>query len=303
MKLFIIGFLLWVCHGMLSAQSFRNGLEGRWEDDVSTSSFSFQLMVDDDYLSFLKIPQAKILDKPAVPRKKLRTYKWLDGQHIRYARLPDKDPLRAKQNPPKHSLMRVDSIVKDLLYVTLSDGEWPKKELDSILNASDSWRPLFSDRKIRYRRLNLQKQLNRARLLGLWEDRNSKDSVSLQFYVEKGVFGFSKVHKKDSANPTAIKPNGGYDYYWITDNVLYYRRQKQTAYTANKTNNNPNVYVLMRIDQLDRNTLKVTLSARPFDKAGLDYIKNENNLDVYFQDNKFTYRRIPIVEEPSGPDS
>jgi hypothetical protein len=59
----------------------------------------------------------------------------------------------------------------------------------------------------------------------------------------------------------------------------------------------------MRIDQLDRNTLKVTLSARPFDKAWLDYIKNENNLDVYFQDNKFTYRRIPIVEEPSGPDS
>ncbi|MGH1335553.1 MAG: hypothetical protein ACRBFS_05440 [Aureispira sp.] len=303
MRFVIIGCLSWMLSSTLWAQSPKEALTGRWEDDASTSSNFYQLVVNKDHMAFLRVPQAKILDKLSMPRKTLNTYRWVDDRHVRYSKLPDQNPLRAKQNPPKHSLMRVDSIVKDLMYVTLSDNSWLSKDLDSILKASENWRPLFSDRKVRYRRLNLAKQLNRARLLGLWEDRSSKDSTSLQFYVEKGIFGFSKVEAKDAATPTAIKPNSGYHYHWITDNILYYRRQEQTGYSATPRNKNPNVYVLMRIDQLDRNTLKVTLSARPFDEAGLDYIKEENQLNTYFQKDEIIYRRIPIVEPPSDPDS
>lgn len=302
MKFVILSYLCWLSCSTLWAQPNKKALIGRWEDDASTSSSSYQLSVDKEYLAFLKIPQAKILDKPAIDRKKLNTYKWIDDHHVRYAKLPDLNPMRAKQNPPKHALMRVDSIVKDLMYLTLSDDSWLSQDLDSILENNKDWRSLFSDRKIRYRRLNLEKQRNRARLLGLWEDTNSKDSTSLQFYVEKGIFAFSKVEAKDANQPTVIKPNTGYHYHWITDNILYYKKKESTGYGAAR-NKNPNVYVLMRIDQLDRNTLKVTLSARPFDEAGLDYIKQENQLNTYFQDNKLTYRRIPIVEEPSKPDS
>lgn len=303
MKFVIIGWFFWLCCSPAQAQSLKDALTGRWEDDASTSSTSYELVVNKDYLAFLKIPQAKLLDKLEMPRKTLNTYSWIGERYVRYAKLPDLNPLRAKQNPPKHSLMRVDSVVKDLLYVTFSDKSWLSKDLDSILKAKEDWRSLFSDKKVRYRRLNLAKQQNRARLLGLWEDKNSKDSVSLQFYVEKGIFGFSRIETKDAKEPTVIKPNAGYYYQWITDNVLYYRRQEQTGYTTYSLNKNPNVYVLMRIEQLDRNKLVVTLSARPFDEAGLDYIKQENNLDTYFQDDKITYKRISIVEPIAKPDS
>lgn len=303
MKLFTFVCFYWILSNSVLAQSPQEAFLGRWEDDASTSSNSYQLVVNKDHITFLRIPQAKILDKLSIPRKKLNTYRWVDQRHVRYAKLPDKNPLRAKQNPPKHSLMRVDSVVKDLMYITLSDNSWLSKDLDSILKASDNWRPLFSDKKIRYRRLNLEKQHNRSRLLGLWEDSKSSDSISLQFYVEKGIFGFSKIKAKDVAAPTTIKPNSGYHYYWITDNILYYRRQKQTGFVTNRANKTTNVYVLMRIDKLDRNTLEVTLSTRPFDKAGLDYIKQENQLNTYFQDDKLTYKRIPIVEPSAVPDS
>ncbi len=304
MRYVIIGWLCWMISSSTWAQSPKEALSGRWEDDASTSGNSYQFVMDDDYLAFVKVPQAKILEPLPMPRKTLNTYTWVDARHVRYAKLPDQNPLRAKQNPPKHSLLRVDSIVKDLLYVTLSDDSWLSKDLDSILqvDVAVNYRRLFSNRKVRYRRLNLEKQRNRARLLGLWEDRNSSDSVSLQFYVEKGIFGFSKVEAKDAAAPTAIKPNAGYYYQWITDDILYYRRQERTGFVGKSKNENPNIYTLMRIEELDRKTLKVTLSARPFDEAGLDYIKQENQLNTYFQDNVLKFTRIPIVEQPTDPD-
>jgi hypothetical protein len=299
MRFVIIGCFCCLLGLSTAAQTPQEALAGRWEDDASTSGNSYQFVLNEQHLAFLKVPQAKLLEPLAMPYKKLHSYQWLDGKHLRYAKLPNKDPLRAKHNPPMHALLRVDSIVKDLLYLTLSDGSWLEKDLDSILVADKdvNWKRLFSDRKVRYRRLNLAKQRNRARFLGLWEDRSSSDSVSLQLYVEKGIMGFNRVAAKEAATPTAIKPNAGYYYHWITDNVLYYHRQERTGFTAQAANKNPNIYTLMRIEQLDENTLKVTLSARPFDQAGLDYIKRENQLDTYFQDNMLIYKKIPIVEK------
>ena len=290
----LLCLLVW---GSSQAQPFQNSLLGQWEDDASTSSDSYQMVYKKGQLAFVRVPQANLLDPVPLTREVLHQYTWLTDSVLRYSKLPEPDPMRAKFNPRRHHLMRIDSMSGDLLYLTISDEDWSKKELDSIVGNPAPWyRAYFTNKRIRYRRLNLAKQKNRAKLLGLWEDNRSDDSTSFQFYVERGQFGFNKIKKNAPAELTAIKPNAGYDYFWITENIVCYRRQPQTGLVANASKN-PNVYVLMRIEKLTRSVLEVTLSSRPFDAAGLEYIKAENQLDLYFHDEQLSYKRIPIVDQ------
>ncbi len=192
--------------------------------------------------------------------------------------------------------MRVASLRDNLLYVTVADMDWSKRELDSIVrDTATDYRLFFTDKRIRYRRLDFKKQQNRALLLGLWEDQNSNDSTSFQFYVQKGECGFNRINKNEPAKITAIKPNAGYDYYWITNKIVGYRRQPLTGIVRGLDDPTDRFFTLMRIESLTRTELKVTLSSRPFNEAALEYIKAEDQLDLYFFDNTLEYKRIPVV--------
>lgn len=282
--------------GLAQAQPSEAQLIGQWEDQVSTSNTSYQLVFRKGDFAFMDIPQANLLDPVAPSRDKLYSRKWVNNHILRFAKLPELDPDRAKYHPKRHALMRIDSISNEVLWITISDDDWSKKQLDSIEKATDNYRSFFSDRRIVYQRLDLKKQKNKTRILGLWEDKTSTDSLSFQFFVQKGQFGFSKIDKTEPAELTAIRPNSGYNYFWIKDNILCYRRQPQKG-LINKSDDNPNVYVLMRIEKLTGNELEVTLSSRPFDKAGLEFIRKEDKLQLYFQDNRLLYRRIPVVNK------
>lgn len=293
--LFVL-FLSCFVVGYSQAQTLESRLQGQWEDDASTRSDSYQLVFKKGELAFVKVAQTDLLEPVPLPRKVLHSYRWLNNSLLRYSKLPEKDPMLAKFNPRRHKLLRIDSLRGNLLYVTLADADWSKKELDSIVkDERTDFRLFFSDKKVRYRRLDFKKQQNRALLLGLWEDQTSNDSTSFQFYVQKGRFGFNKINKKDPAQITSIKPNAGYDYYWITDKIVGYRRQPLTGIVRGLDDPADQLYTLMRIETLNRNELKVTLSSRPFNEAALEYIKAENQLDLYFFDNTLHYKRIPVV--------
>lgn len=282
--------------GYGQAQSLESRLMGQWEDDASTNSDSYQMVFKKGQLAFVKVAQTDLLEPVPLPRKLLNQYQWLNNRLLRYSKLPEKDPLRAKFNPRRHKLMRIDSLRGNLLYVTMADKDWTKKELDSIVrDTSTDYRLFFTDKRVRYRRLDFTKQKNRALLLGLWEDQTSNDSTSFQLYVQKGQFGFNKVNTKEPAKITTIKPNAGYDYYWITDKIIGYRRHPLTGIVRGLDDPKDQLFTLMRIEKLTRSSLVVTLSSRPFNEAALDYIKAENQLDLYFFNNTLEYKRIPVV--------
>jgi hypothetical protein len=278
-----------------TAQTYQEDLLGRWEDDASNNSTSYQFIFEKNLLAFLKIPQSKLLDPLELGRDKLFNYKWVDDNILAYAKFPSENKMQAALYPPTYTFLQVDSISKDLLFVHLSDVDLEKSKFDSLLKAKANFKAYIGQRKARYRRLDLAKERQTARLYGLWEDQSSTDSLSFQFFVQKGELGFSKVLNSEAKMPTAIKSNAGYNYRWINDKVFYYYKQPSRGFAIEvKTDM---VYTLMRVEKLNGKELVVTLSTRSFNKAGLDYIKEENNFDLYFLDNKKSFRRIPIVEK------
>jgi hypothetical protein len=58
-----------------------------------------------------------------------------------------------------------------------------------------------------------------------------------------------------------------------------------------KADKNPNKYALMRIDEISRRRLSLTISTRKFDRAGLNYIIKEGDLSSFFRDNVHRYQR------------
>ena len=278
-----------------TAQSYQDKLLGRWEDDASNNSTSYQFIFEKNLLAFLKIPQSKILNPLKLTGDKLFKYRWVSDNILAYSKFPSENKMQAKMYPPSYTFIQIDSISKDLLFVHLSDVDMEKNEFDSLVQKKVNFKAYIGQRKARYRRLNLEKVRQTARLYGLWEDRISTDSLSFQFFVQKGELGFLKVSKAEAETPTTIKPNGGYYYKWINDEIFYYYKQPSTGFAIEK--NTDIIYTLMRVETLDRNKLVVTLSTRSFNKAGLDYIKEENNFQLYFLDNKKSFQRIPIVEK------
>lgn len=278
-----------------TAQTYQEDLLGRWEDDASNNSTSYQFIFEKNLLAFLKIPQSKLLDPLELGRDKLFNYKWVDDNILAYAKFPSENKMQAALYPPTYTFLQIDSISKDLLFVHLSDVDLEKSKFDSLLKVKANFKAYIGQRKARYRRLDLEKERQTARLYGLWEDQTSNDSLSFQFFVQKGELGFSKIIKSEAKAPTAIKPNAGYNYRWINDEVFYYYKQPSRGFAIEvKTDM---TYTLMRVEKLNGKELVVTLSTRSFNKAGLDYIKEENNFDLYFLDNKKSFRRIPIVEK------
>lgn len=278
-----------------TAQTYQDELLGRWEDDASNNSTSYQFIFEKNLLAFLKIPQSKLLSPLKLTGDKLYQYKWVDKNILAYSKFPSENKMQAALYPPSYTFMQIDSISRDLLFVHLSDVNMEKVEFDSLLKAKASFKPYINQKKARYRRLNLEKERQTARLYGLWKDQISNDSLSFQLFVQKGELGFLKVQNSADETPTAIKPNAGYNYKWINDEVFYYYRQPSRGFAIEvKTDI---VYTLMRVEKLNRNELVVTLSTRSFNKSGLDYIKEENNFDLYFLDNKKVFQRIPIVEK------
>lgn len=286
-------FFLYINTGM--TQSYQTELLGRWEDDASNNSTSYQFIFENKLLAFLKIPQSKLLAPLELTKDKLYNYQWVDDNILAYAKFPSENKMQAALYPPTYTFLQIDSISKDLLFVHLSDIDIEKSKLDSLVKNKANFKPYIGQRKARYRRLDLNKERQTARLYGLWEDKNSNDSLSLQFFVQKGEFGFLKVPKSASKTPTAIKPNAGYNYKWINDKIFYYYKQPPTGLTIES--NTDLIYTLMRVEKLNGKELEVTLSTRNFNNITLDYIKEENNFDLYFRDNKKYFRRIPIVEK------
>jgi hypothetical protein len=278
-----------------TAQTHQEKLLGRWEDDASNNSTSYQFIFEKNLLAFLKIPQSKLLAPLKLTGDKLYQYKWVDKNILAYAKFPSENKMQAALYPPSYTFIQIDSISKDLLFVHLSDADLEKSEFDSLLKKKVNFKNYISQRKARYRRLNLEKERQTARLYGLWEDQISNDSLSFQLFAQKGELGFLKVSKNKPKTPTAIKPNAGYNYKWINDEVFYYYKQPSTGFAIEVETDI--IYTLMRVEKLNRKELVVTLSTRSFNKSGLDYIKEENNFDLYFLDNKKTFQRIPIVEK------
>lgn len=278
-----------------TAQTYQDELIGRWEDDASNNSTSYQFIFEPNLLAFLKIPQSKLLAPLNLTGDKLYQYKWVNENILAYAKFPSENKLQAALYPPSYTFIQIDSISKDLLFVHLSDVDMEKSEFDSLSKAKANFKAYISQRKARYRRLNLEKERQTARLYGLWKDQISNDSLSFQLFVQKGELGFLKVPNSEAKTPTAIKPNAGYNYKWINDKVFYYYKQPSRGFAIEvKTDI---IYTLMRVEKLNGKELVVTLSTRSFNKAGLDYIKEENNFDLYFLDNKKYFQRIPIVEK------
>lgn len=278
-----------------TAQTYQEELLGRWEDDASNNSTSYQFIFEKKLLAFLKIPQSKILAPLELSRDKLYNHQWVNDNILAYNKFPSENKMQAALYPPTYTFIQVDSISKDLLFVHLSDVNLEKSKFDSLVKAKVNFKAYISQRKARYRRLDLEKERQTARLYGLWEDQISPDSLSFQLFVQKGELGFLKVSNREAKVPTAIKPNSGYNYKWINDKVFYYYKQPSRGFAIEVKSDI--IYTLMRVEKLNGKELVVTLSTRSFNKAGLDYIKEENNFDLYFLDNKKSFRRIPIVEK------
>lgn len=280
-------------------QDYSSALIGRWEDDASTNSTSYQFIIKKKHLAFKKVQQSKLLDSFELDRDELYRYQWTNNRIITYAKLPSLDPMRAALKPPKHTFMRVDSISKDLLFISLSDVDVEQHQLDSMLDNNINLNKFIGSRKARYRKLNLNNKQRNALFLGLWKDKisNNNDSTDFQFFVQKGEFGFLKVKNIDSQKPTAIKPTASYNYKWINQHLIYYYKRPSTSLVVEEEN--PNKYILMRIEKLTKKELIVTLSSRAFNKAGLDYIKAENDFNSYFFDNQKIFKRIKVVEKKS----
>lgn len=277
------------------AQTYQEDLLGRWEDDASNNSTSYQFIFEKNLLAFLKIPQSKLLAPLELSRDKLFNYQWVGDNILAYTKFPSENKRQAELYPYPYTLIQIDSISKDLLFVHLSDVDLEKSQFDSLLKNKANFKAYIGQRKVRYRRLDLEKERQTARLYGLWEDQISTDSLSFQLFVQKGELGFLKVPNSESKTPTAIKPNAGYNYKWINDEVLYYYKQPSRGLAIEvKTDI---IYTLMRVEKLNGKELEVTLSTRSFNKAGLDYIKEENKFELYFLDNKKYFKRIPIVEK------
>jgi len=278
-----------------TAQTYQEELLGRWEDDASNNSTSYQFIFENKLLAFLKIPQAKLLAPLKLTGDKLYEYKWVNNNILAYAKFPSENKMQAVLYPPTYTFIQIDSISKDLLFVHLSDVDMEKVQFDSLVEKKTNFKAYISQRKARYRRLDLAKERQTARLYGLWKDQESNDSMSFQFFVQKGELGFLKVSNSQTKRPTAIKPNAGYNYRWINDQVFVYSKQPSRGFAIEvKTDL---IYTLMRVEKLNGKELIVTLSTRSFNKSGLDYIKEENNFNLYFLDNQKSFRRIPIVEK------
>jgi hypothetical protein len=278
-----------------TAQTYQEALMGRWEDDASNNSTSYQFIFEKNLLAFLKIPQSKLLAPLKLTGDKVYQYKWVNDNILAYAKFPSENKMQAALYPPSYTFIQIDSISKDLLFVHLSDVDMEKVEFDSLFEKKVNFNAYISQRKARYRRLDLAKERQTARLYGLWKDRISTDSLSFQLFVQKGELGFLKVPNSKAKTPTAIKPNAGYNYKWINDEVFYYYKQPSRGFAIEV--NTDIIYTLMRVEKLNGKELIVTLSTRSFNKAGLNYIKEENNFNLYFLDNQKSFRRIPVVEK------
>lgn len=268
---------------------------GTWEDVLSNNETSFQLVIKDaQHFVFASVPQANLTDSMAITREKIYHYKWLSSQIICYAKLPDLDPFKAAAFPPNYSLMRIDKQNEDELIVSLCDLQFSKTILDSIINTGNIDN-FIGERIIHYRKLDLNQSINEAIFMGLWQSTETNDSTKFQLFVQKNKLGFLKIEKKDFKQVTALKPNKGYYYQWIDVNTLYYYQEKATGFV--KADKNPNKYALMRIDELSRKKLSVTLSTRKFDRAGLNYIIKEGNLSSFFRDNIHHYQRSQPIKK------
>ena len=167
------------------SQDFKKLIVGKWEDNNSNNENSFQLLVQDSInFVFAKVLQANISDSTVITRNKIYQYKWLSNNILSYGKLPDSNPLKAKLFPPKYSLMRIDKLNNEMLKVSLSDKDFTKNQLDSIIN-SGNYEQYFGERFIHYNKLDLLKEKNKVLVMGLWEDERSNDSTSYQFYIQK----------------------------------------------------------------------------------------------------------------------
>ncbi len=296
--LLVIGILS-CCFNVSQAQeNYKKLFLGQWEDKVSNNEFSFQFVVRAGQFARLKISQANLIDSTPVTRDKLYNYKWVSDNMISFSKMPDEDPLKAKLYPPKHSIMRIDKLTKEQLHVSLSDSYFNKNELDSILKADKgNLSKHIGKRKVQYKKLNLKAIRNKkdVLVLGLWEDPRTDDSTAFQLYIQKGVLGFLKLNAAERKKPTTIKPNGGYNYKWLTDHILYYSKQAATGFT--KKDDDPNKYSLLRVELVDQKKMIVTLGARKFNKAALQYIKEEDDFNQYFSTEQVIYKKIPLVKE------
>lgn len=274
-------------------------LIGQWEDLASDQEISYQMIIKEKRLAFQKIPQANLSDKLKIKDEQFFEYKWITSKFFYYGKAPSKDSVRAKYDPPVYTLVRIDKLTDNTLKIALSDDTWEKAELNALFEDGNLDK-YIGKRRVTYQKLDLVNNKNRTLLLGLWEDVQSNDSTSFQFFVQKGVWGFLKIAKKDKKEVTTIRPNKGYQYRWLTNNILYYYPDAPVGLTVRS--DNPNKYTLMRIDYIDRKELRVTLSRRPFDKAGLAYIKKEDQLHQYFDDYRVAYKRIKIILPPKEKD-
>jgi hypothetical protein len=53
----------------------------------------------------------------------------------------------------------------------------------------------------------------------------------------------------------------------------------------------------MRIDEISRRRLSLTISTRKFDRAGLNYIIKEGDLSSFFRDNVHRYQRSQPIKK------
>ena len=268
---------------------------GVWEDAASDNDNSLQFIVrDSQYFIFASVPQANLTDSVPVTRDKLYKYKWVSENIISYGKLPNTDPMKAKMMPPVYTFMRIDKLEENVLHVSLCDKDYSKSQLDSMIEFGNPGKQI-GERIMQYRKLDLKKEMNKALLMGLWDAPESNDSVKFHFYVQKNKFGFLKIKKEDFKAPTALKPNKGYHYRWINGNIFYYYKEAATGFT--KKEENPNKYSLMRIEEVDRKKLTLTMSTRPFNKSGLKFIMEDDDFDQYFANDKLSYKRGKVVKE------
>ena len=53
----------------------------------------------------------------------------------------------------------------------------------------------------------------------------------------------------------------------------------------------------MRINQVNKKELDITISSRKFNKSGLNYVIESDNLDDFFVDNKHRFKRKKVISK------
>lgn len=142
----------------------------------------------------------------------------------------------------------------------------------------------------------LNAQNDKSLLIGVWEDKLSNNEISFQFNVlNEKQFIRNEIPQSSLNDSLKITRKMIYNYNWESDRIISFGKLPEQDPMRAKYF--PVSYSFLRIDKIDENELVVTLSDLNVQKAALDSIRTNNNLDAVIGERKIYYRKIDFEAE------